>query len=76
MEHVALVMQVGLTMAGSVVFCLMLGYYLDKWLSTKPVFTVIFILLGVAGGGYTVFRQIMEATEQDEKRDSPEEKGP
>ena len=68
-DSTTLVMQVGLTMAGSILFCLAIGYYLDKWLNTKPIFIILFILLGIAGGGVTVYRQIMEATAKDEKRD-------
>lgn len=60
-----LVMQLGLTVAGSILFCLAIGYYLDKWLNTKGVFITIFILLGIAGGGYTAYRQIMEMLEED-----------
>lgn len=59
-DHLALVMQVGLTFAGSVLLCLAIGYWLDKWLGTKGVFITLFILLGIAGGGFTVYRQIME----------------
>lgn len=58
-------MQLGLTMAGSILFCFAIGYYLDKWLGTKGVFITIFILLGIAGGGYTAYRQILEITEGD-----------
>ncbi len=57
-EYVALVTQVGLTMAGSILFCFVLGYFLDKWLHTRGVLLVIFIILGIAGGGVTVYRQI------------------
>ena len=60
-----LVMQLGLTVAGSLLFCFAIGYYLDKWLGTKGVFITIFILLGIAGGGYTAYRQIMEMLEED-----------
>lgn len=60
-------MQLGLTMAGSILFCFAIGYYLDKWLNTKGVFITIFILLGIAGGGYTVYRQIMEMIEEDKE---------
>jgi len=63
-------MQVGLTMAGSILFCFAIGYYLDKWLNTKAIFITVFILLGIAGGGYTAYRQIMEITEQDENKES------
>jgi len=65
-EHLILVTQLGLTMAGSILFCFAIGYYLDKWLGTKGLFITIFILLGVAGGGYTVYRQIMKATKGED----------
>ena len=65
-DDLALVSQLGLTMAGSILFCFAIGYYLDKWLDTKGLFITIFILLGIAGGGYTVYRQIMKTTEVDE----------
>jgi ATP synthase protein I len=58
-------------MAGSIVFCFFLGYYLDKWLGTKGLFITIFILLGIAGGGYTAYKQIIQVTEEGkgDKRD-------
>ena len=65
MDDIAIVSQIGLTMAGSILFCFAIGYYLDKWLGTKGVFITLFILLGIAGGGYTVYRQIMEITCKD-----------
>ena len=72
-EDVALVTQLGLTMAGSILFCFAIGYYLDKWLNTKGLFIAIFILLGIAGGGYTVYRQIMETLNGDENK-SPQDR--
>jgi ATP synthase protein I len=67
LENIALVTQLGLTMAGSILLCFAIGYYLDKWLGTKGVFIVVFLLLGIAGGGYTAYRQIMEATKDNRK---------
>ena len=58
-ENLSIVMQIGLTMAGCIVFCFFVGLYLDKWLGTKGIFVTIFIILGVIGGGVTVYRQIM-----------------
>ena len=55
-------------MAGSILFCFAIGYYLDKWLNTKGLFITIFIVLGIAGGGYTVYRQIMEITTRGEDK--------
>ncbi|MBU0544616.1 MAG: AtpZ/AtpI family protein [Proteobacteria bacterium] len=62
-EDLSVMMQFGLTMAGCILFCLMIGWYLDKWLGTKGIFITIFIILGVIGGGNTVYRQILEITD-------------
>lgn len=70
-DHLALVMQVGLTFAGSLLFCFAIGFYLDKWVGTKPLFIIIFIFLGIAGGGYTVYRQIMDIDDGDKSGKKP-----
>lgn len=62
-ENLSIVMQIGLTMAGCIVFCFFIGLYLDKWLGTKGIFVTIFIILGVVGGAITVYRQISETLE-------------
>ena len=59
-EQLTLVTQLGLTMAGCILFCFTIGYFLDKWFGTRGLFLTLFILLGIAGGGYTVYRQIRE----------------
>ncbi len=66
-ENLSIVMQIGLTMAGCILFCFFIGWYLDKWLGTKGIFITVFIILGVVGGGITVYRQILQTLE-----DSPE----
>ena len=67
-EQLVLVSQLGLTMVGCIGLGFAVGYYLDKWVGTRGIFLTIFILLGIAGGGYTVYRQIkeLEAQETDE----------
>ncbi len=67
MEYVILVTQLGLTVVGSILFCFAIGYYLDKWLHIKGIFTTIFIILGIIGGGYTAYRQILELEEDRRK---------
>ncbi len=69
-ENLSIVMQIGLTMAGCIVFCFFVGLYLDKWIGTKGIFVTIFTLLGVIGGGFTVYRQIagtINTTSKDNK---------
>ena len=72
-ENLTIVMQIGLTMAGCIAFCFFVGLYLDKWLGTRGIFVTIFTVLGVIGGGVTVYRQIMEVIE--DKRDDRENRG-
>ncbi|MDY6905959.1 MAG: AtpZ/AtpI family protein [Thermodesulfobacteriota bacterium] len=66
-ENMHIVMQLGLTMAGSIMFCFFVGYYLDKWLGTKGIFITLFIIFGVLGGSNVVYRQIMEITNESSK---------
>jgi ATP synthase protein I len=68
-ENFALVMQIGLTMVGSIMFCFFIGLYLDKWLGTRGLFLIIGILLGIIGGGVTVYRQILDMLKDKHKRD-------
>ena len=62
-ENLTIVMQIGLTMAGCIVFCFFIGFYLDKWLGTRGIFVTLFIILGIVGGAITVYRQIIKALE-------------
>ena len=62
-ENLSIVMQIGLTMAGCIVFCFFVGLYLDKWIGTRGIFVTIFTILGIIGGAVTVYRQIMEVIE-------------
>lgn len=59
-ESLTIVMQIGLTMAGCIVFCFFVGLYLDKWLGTRGIFVTLFIIFGIVGGAVTVYRQISQ----------------
>lgn len=71
-ENLQIVMQLGLTMAGCILFCFVIGYYLDKWIGVKGPFITVFIILGIVGGANVVYRQILEITESGKK----DENGP
>ncbi len=66
-ENLTIVMQLGLTMAGCIVFCFFVGLYLDKWLGTKGIFVTVFTILGVIGGANVAYRQVMEIFKDKEK---------
>jgi len=74
-EHLAVVTQVGLTIAGSVVFCFFVGRYLDRWLGTKGIFIIIFILLGIIGGANVAYRQILKVLEEEKEKKDPHGNG-
>jgi F0F1-type ATP synthase assembly protein I len=65
--QLTLVMQLGLTMVGSIALCFFIGFYLDRWLHTKGVFIALFTILGVIGGAVTVFRQIQKTFDNQPK---------
>jgi F0F1-type ATP synthase assembly protein I len=74
-ENLTIVMQIGLTMAGCIVFCFFVGLYLDKWLGSRGIFVTIFTILGVIGGGVTVYRQIMEVIEDSTNERKKQDNG-
>lgn len=67
-EHLSVVMQFGLTIAGCIVFCFFVGRTLDRWFGTKGVFITIFTILGVIGGANVAYRQIMSVLQEDPKK--------
>ena len=74
-ENLTIVMQIGLTMTGCIVFCFFVGLYLDKWVGTRGIFLAIFTILGVIGGGVTVYRQIMEVIEDSSNERKKQDDG-
>ncbi len=44
----------------------LLGWYLDKWLGTKPWLFLVFLLLGLASGTLSAFREANRAAIQDQ----------
>jgi F0F1-type ATP synthase assembly protein I len=49
----------GFQLAFTILFFLGGGYLLDRWLHTRPIFTVIGIAVGLAAGMYAFMRRVM-----------------
>ncbi|MFO7576515.1 MAG: AtpZ/AtpI family protein [Pelovirga sp.] len=47
--------SVGISMVAATLLGLAIGYYLDQWLDTQPVFTLIMLLFGIAAGFRNVY---------------------
>jgi F0F1-type ATP synthase assembly protein I len=60
-SQAALAMELPFTIVGAVLLGGVLGYFLDHWLHTKVVFTLILGLLGFAGGLKEVLRRLAQS---------------
>lgn len=74
-ENLSIVLQIGLTMAGCIIFCFFIGYYLDRWAGSRGILTVLLTLFGIIGGGVVSYRQIMEVFADGKTRDSGSKNG-
>ena len=57
--YLGLVTQVGLTIIFSILIGLLVGIFLDRLFKTKGVFLVVFLIIGIAGGFYQAYKQIL-----------------
>ena len=49
-------MRVGVELVSALVVAVVIGWALDRWLGTRPVFLAVFVLLGGAAGVLNVWR--------------------
>ncbi|MFC1595767.1 AtpZ/AtpI family protein [Candidatus Margulisiibacteriota bacterium] len=59
-KYLSLLTQIGLMMVINIVAFLFAGIFLDRWLNTGGLLTVIFLLLGIGSGFYNVYKIITE----------------
>lgn len=50
--------RVGVELVAALVVGVGIGWYLDRWLQTSPLFLVVFVLLGGAAGVANVWRMM------------------
>jgi ATP synthase protein I len=62
----AMVSTMGLSMVLALVIAITVGYYLDKWFQTSPVFFLIFMVLGIVAGFRNIY-VLMKRAEKDLK---------
>lgn len=61
--------SVGISLVASILIGLAMGVYLDRWLDTRPLFTLIMLLIGVISG----FRNVYILTTRELKRQELED---
>jgi F0F1-type ATP synthase assembly protein I len=57
-RQIALVMELPVVLVGSIIIAGGLGYLLDRWLHTSPVFTLILGGVGFLAGIYQLLRAL------------------
>ena len=62
--------SVGISLVAAILIGLAMGYYLDQWLDTRPLFTMIMMLIGIISG----FRNVYILTKRELRRQGIEEK--
>ena len=58
-------LQVGVELFAGVLGGLLLGYGLDTWLGTRPLFLIVFFLLGAVAGMLNAYRFLCRAQRED-----------
>ncbi len=59
----------GISLVAAILIGLAMGYYIDKWLDTRPIFTLFMMVMGVISG----FRNVYLLTKRELKRQQQEE---
>ena len=68
-KSIGFLSSVGISLVASILIGLAMGVYLDRWLDTRPMFTLIMLLIGVISG----FRNVYILTTRELKRQELEE---
>ncbi len=55
-KNFALVTQIGITIVVTILITMLVGKTLDDWLGTRILFTLIFLILGIASCFKTIMR--------------------
>ena len=66
----------GMDVALALLVFLLLGWALDNWLGTKPLFIIVFALLALVGGGARIKYAYDEAMERHERERIAALRGP
>ena len=59
LKHLTLITELGLTMVSTILVGFALGYFIDKHAGQFPVWTIVFLLLGIIAGFWSVYKLIM-----------------
>lgn len=51
-------LNISTDLVSGVIVGLVIGFYLDKWLETKPLFIIICLIIGIVAGFRMIWREM------------------
>lgn len=72
-RYISLISQLGFTMLTPILFCVVVGSILDNQFHKSPLFTIIFILLGVGAAFRNLFLYIGREIKKEDKKEDEDE---
>ncbi len=72
-REVAPYLDLGLRFAAAATLFGLLGYWVDGKLHTTPMFLIIGVMLGAAGGFVNIYRTVTRLTEEEKRKKGHEE---
>lgn len=67
MKYLTLVSQLGFTMITPILICVFIGTFIDERTNKAPLFTIVFILLGVGGAFRNLFYLVGKNIKKEDK---------
>lgn len=71
MRSMMMVTQLGLCVMAPVFFCILAGYYIDRYTGTK--LTIVFLFLGFLSGGYNAYKIAKTTLKMNEREEREED---
>jgi len=65
-KTVGRVSQIGFTFAFSVLISVGIGYWLDNYVGTEYLFKLVFLVLGLLSGGWSVYKTLSGLIKKDD----------
>lgn len=64
-EAIASASVVGLNLVSATFVGLLIGYWLDRWLGTRPWLLLLFLVFGIAAGFKNVYQEVRKIQKAD-----------
>ncbi len=68
-KNLSLISQLGVTMITPILICTFIGIFVDEKIGTSPIFTLIFILLGVGAAFRNLFYYTSKQIKKEDKHE-------